>query len=62
MPSDAAIRICFLAATVLLMEDVLNGCSIALSQTPNPTQPPFLDVRFLSGVVVFYIDDADTLD
>jgi hypothetical protein len=28
---------------------------------PNPTQPPFLDVRFLSGVVVFYIDHADTL-
>ncbi|MDG2068290.1 MAG: hypothetical protein P8J84_06785 [Paracoccaceae bacterium] len=22
---------------------------------PNPTQPPFLDVRFLSGVVVFYM-------
>ena len=32
MPSDAAIRICFLAATVLLMEDVLDGCSIALWQ------------------------------
>ena len=27
---------------------------------PNPTQPPFLDVRFLSGVMVFYIDEADT--
>jgi hypothetical protein len=29
---------------------------------PNPTQPPFLDVRFLYGVVFFYIDDANALD
>ena len=41
MPSDAAIRICFLAATVLLMEDVLDGCSIALWQHPTPSSRHF---------------------
>ena len=55
MPSDAAIRICFLAATVLLMEDVLNGCSIALSQHPTPRSRHFWMFAFYLGLWFFIL-------
>lgn len=53
MPSDAAIRICFLAATVLLMEDVLDGCSIALWQHPTPRSRHFWMFAFYMGLYFF---------
>ena len=55
MPSDAAIRICFLAATVLLMEDVLDGCSIALSQHPTPRSRHFWMFAFYLGLWFFIL-------
>ena len=53
MPSDAAVRICSLAATVLLMEDVLDGCSIALWQHPSPRSRPFWMFAFYMGLWFF---------
>ena len=55
MPSDAAIRICFLAATVLLMEDVLDGCSIALSQHLTPRSRHFWMFAFYLGLWFFIL-------
>jgi len=55
MPSDAAIRICFLAATLLLMEDVLDGCSIALSQHPTPRSRHFWMFAFYLGLWFFIL-------
>ena len=55
MPSIAAIRICFLIATVLLMEDVLDGCSIALSQHPTPRSRHFWMFAFYLGLWFFIL-------
>ena len=55
MPSDAAIRICFLIATVLLMEDVLDGCSIALWQHPTPRSHHFWMFAFYMGLWFFIL-------
>ena len=55
MPSNAAIRICFLIATVLLMEDVLNGCSIALSHHPTPSSHHFWMFAFYMGLWYFIL-------
>ena len=55
MPSNAAIRICFLAATLLLMEDVLDGCSIALSQHPTPRSRHFWMFAFYLGLWFFIL-------
>jgi len=55
MPSDAAIRICFLAATGLLMEDVIDGCSIALSQHPTPRSRHFWMFAFYLGLWFFIL-------
>ena len=53
MPSDAAIRICFLAATGLLTEDVIDGCSIALWQHPTPRSRHFWMFAFYMGLWFF---------
>ncbi len=55
MPSNTAIRIYFLAATVLLMEDVLDGCSIALSQHPTPRSRHFWMFAFYLGLWFFIL-------
>ena len=55
MPSNTAIRIYFLAATVLLMEDVLDGCSIALSQHPTPRSRHFWVFAFYLGLWFFIL-------
>ena len=55
IPSDAAIRIYFPVATVLLMEDVLDGCSIALWQHPTPRSHHFWMFAFYMGLWFFIL-------